>query len=189
MIEKIQRTIILGGRGQMARLLVQYLPSPITLIDTKTFEQSEVSKYLRSDRAVRRHTSSELKAASKNDKADAISSICILSLPNEVYRQAANVPGKSKLSYLLGVSGRGYKSTLFIHQTSVHSLPSEVLEPLSGVVLGVHLLHGPSVRDFQDETVIVTASENKKKHDRHNSGFEIISHILRRRMGYKHDSK
>jgi len=140
MICKIQRTIILGGRGQIASLLLPYLPDPTTLIDIITFEKSGATNFLPSDRAVRRLASSELKATSKDGKSsDGIGSLCILSIPNEVYKQASIVPGDSKLTHLLGVSGRGYNATLFVHQTSVHSLQSEVLEPISGVVLGMAL--------------------------------------------------
>ena len=158
MIKQIQRTIILGGRGKMARLLIPFLPSPITLIDINTFEQCGATKYLPSDRAVRRQTSSELKSLNnkKNKSIKDIGSLCILSIPNEVYKQALNLHGKNKLSYLLGVSGRGYSSTLFLHQTSIHSIPSKILEPISGVVFGIHLLHGPNINEFKKETVVIT---------------------------------
>lgn len=75
---------------------------------------------------------------------------------------------------------------MFVHQTSVHSIPSEVLESISGVVLGVHLLHSPKVAKSEKETAIVTASGKKRLHDRYGSGYEILNCILHKRMGYKH---
>lgn len=187
MIGSIQRTTILGGRGQMARLLLPYLPAPTTLIDIKTFEETGATKYLPQDRVVRRLASSELRrSGNANSKTDGIGSLCILSIPNDVYMQANNAPGRNKLTHLLGVSGRGYRDTLFVHQTSVHSLPSRVLEPISGVVLGMHLLHGPNVTDFGNQTAIITASDKKKNHDRYKHGYGLLNYILRKRMGYGH---
>ena len=38
MIGDVQKTIVLGGLGEMARLLLPYLPRPTTLIDIKTLD-------------------------------------------------------------------------------------------------------------------------------------------------------
>lgn len=187
MIDDVQKTIVLGGLGAMAQLLLPHLPRPTTLIDIKTLEKTDAKTFLLPDRTVRRLSSSELKAVSKYRKQSGrIGSLCILSIPNEIYQRAASRSGDSKLSDILGVSGRGYSSTLFVHQTSVHSIPSEVLESISGVVLGVHLLHSPKVAKSEKETAIVTASGKKRLHDRYGSGYEILNCILHKRMGYKH---
>jgi len=171
----------------MARLLIPFLPDPITIIDINTFEESGATKYLPSDRAVRRLAASQLKSVSNaKDKLNGIGSLCVLSIPNDVYAQAESVPGRNQLTHLLGVSGRGYRNTLFIHQTSVHTLPSKVLEPISGVVLGIHLLHGPNITDFSKQTAIITDSNKKTVHDKYLDGYELLNYILRTQMGYGH---
>lgn len=185
MLNNICKTVVLGGSGQMASLFLPYLPNPIALVDTKNVNADVLtSKRLLIDRLMRRLTSSELNSVKSGKKTGCIGSLCLLSVPNDVYRRAAESPGSSKLSRLLGVSVRGHSRTLFIHQTSVHSLPSEILEPLSGLVLGVHLLHGPAVIDFREETVVITASARKKAHDKYSDGYAVMKYILNR-MGYK----
>ncbi|KHE91667.1 MAG: prephenate dehydrogenase/arogenate dehydrogenase family protein [Candidatus Scalindua rubra] len=187
MIDGVQRTLIIGGKGKMAQLLMPYFPGPTTLVDIQTFEETAVSNYLSLERLVRRQTSSKLKAVSREArKSGRTCSICVVSVPNSVYEKASVAQGESKLSNLLGISGRGYRSTLFIHQTSAHTLPSKILEPVSGAVLGLHLLHGPKVKNYSNETVIITTSLNKRKHDKFNLAYEIVNNILRREMGYRH---
>lgn len=87
MIDDVQKTIVLGGLGAMAQLLLPHLPRPTTLIDIKTLEKTDAKTFLLPDRTVRRLSSSELKAVSKYRKQSGrIGSLCILSIPNEIYQ-------------------------------------------------------------------------------------------------------
>ena len=46
MFSNLERTIILGGRGQMANLLLPFLLSPTTLIYIQDFENIEKNSFL-----------------------------------------------------------------------------------------------------------------------------------------------
>lgn len=186
MTQHIKRTIIIGGEGEMAQLLMPHLPTPVTIIDVKKLDKIGSSKFLPNDRAIRRQTSVALSETTKiASQENNFGSLCMVSVPHEVYEEASNAPGKSKICNLLGVSGRGYKSTLFIHQASSHSLPAEILDSSSGVVFGVHMLHGAKVEDFSEHTVVLTASNRMKKHDKYKIGHDYLSNFYRR-LGYKH---
>ena len=181
----IQKTIILGGRGKMAKFLLPFLPSPITLIDIKDFDKV-ASKYSPSSKAVRRKSSSELSAASKNRPNSNLVTLFIFSVPAKVYDDTMQLKGKNRLASLIGTSGRGHRFTLFVHQTSVHSTPAQLLEPVTGVVLGMHLLHGSTVTDLSKQTAIITASPHKKQHHQYAAGHEMLNKFLRKQMGYGH---
>lgn len=181
----INRTIIIGGDGKMAKLLLPYLPNPVTIIDKKRLDEIRSSRFLPDDRAIRRQTSSALSETTRaTSSKNNFGSLCIISVPNEVYDLAAQAPGKSKVSNLLGVSGRGYRDTLFVHQTSSHSTPAEILDDVSGVVMGVHMLHGPMVQDFSKETVVLTATERMRRHNKYKAACDYLSSFYRL-LGYR----
>lgn len=126
-MKNFQRTIVLGGKGEMAGFLVPFLPTPTVLIDMKDFhkvggtyvsddeEESSNKVVMSASRAVRRRAAVELSAASKKG----LSTLFVLSIPASVYNGAVNLPGDNHLASVIGASGRGLKETLFIHQTSI----------------------------------------------------------------------
>jgi len=184
-MSSVERTVILGGRGNMASFLTQYLPIPITLIDIKDFDGIS-SKYLLTDRAVRKKASAELSALSRDGVAKKLSSLFILSMPSDIYERVNALPGINKLSNLIGFSGRGHRQTIFVHQTSVHEIPAKLLDVVSGPAFGIHFLHKPDVPDLSEQTAIVTVTEKKKRHDLYDEGLRIVMDLLRNKMGYGH---
>ena len=178
-------TLIIGHHGKMPELFQQYFPNA-TGVDLKSFEEKNTSGNLYLERYVRRLVSSKLKSISrKARKASDGCSICVVSVPNTVYQKAGASPGEGKLANLLGISSRGYNSTIFVHQTSTHLLPSKILEQTSGVAVGLHLLHGASVKNFAQQTAILTFTKNKRKHHNFKLACEILNNILREQMGYR----
>lgn len=191
-MKNFQRTIVLGGKGEMAGFLVPFLPTPTVLIDMKDFhkvggtyvsddeEESSNKVVMSASRAVRRRAAVELSAASKKG----LSTLFVLSIPASVYNEAVNLPGDNHLASVIGASGRGLKETLFIHQTSVHTVPAQLLEPAAGVALRLHLMHGPRVADLSQETAIITASANKMEHDQYGAASAALKQLLRNQMKY-----
>ena len=175
----------------MAEFLLPFLPKPTVLIDTKDFhkvggtyvsddEEESSNNKVMSGRAARRRVAVELSAASSKG----LSTLFVLSIPASVYDEAVKRPGNNHLASVIGASGRGLRETLFIHQTSVHTVPAQLLEPAAGVALGLHLMHGPGVTDRSKETAIITASDGKRKHDQYGAASAALKQLLRKQMKY-----
>lgn len=180
----VQQSIVLGGRGAMAQMITPHLPRPMTLVDPIDFTDHHTEQL---GRVLRRFTSTALRCGyTPGDRRrlhPLIDSLCLISIPTEVYEQALHMPKGSRLSNLLGISARGYSNTLFVHQTSVHCTPATVLDSASGVSLGLHLLHGPMATDAMNQTAIITASDKQKSHNRYKSAENFLKALLST-MGY-----
>ena len=183
-MSSFERAIVLGGKGNMASFLMPYLPSPTIRIDTKDFEN--IGGYLSQLKLVRKRSSVELRHSCRESSSDNINTLFVLSVPANVYEDTTPLPNGNQLASIIGISGRGQRRTLFVHQTSIHTKPAALLDPVSGVVMGIHLLHGPTATNLANETVIITATPKKKSHDLYNSALDRLSSILRKNMSYGH---
>ena len=84
---------------------------------------------------------------------------------------------------IIGHHGRGQSNTLCHHLSSIQNLPATLLESFSGMVVGIHQLYGPKVKDLSNETVIMTVSKGKKQHHQYERSIKVTEKLLKK-MGH-----
>ncbi|WP_415912379.1 hypothetical protein [Neptuniibacter sp. QD37_11] len=158
MVQSLYPVTLLGSEGAMASTLMSWL-------DERRVKQLDLIKFP-NIRTFHRAVSSNI--AHQKRRQNKIDNTLILSVPFAVYESASNLRGHRAISRsVMGHHGKGQGNTLCMHISSLHELPSNVLEGFSGMVIGAHQMYGPLVEDVSEQTVVLTVPESKKDHHLH----------------------
>jgi prephenate dehydrogenase len=154
-LEQDPQILILGDEGRMVQCIVPYFTGSVIGLDLKRFGDRRLVR-----RALKGHIH-----PMKTTPGSGLKGVVVVNLPPETYYEAYETPGsRARLQNLLGIAGAGQAQTGIVYTASVLTPPARGLEAISGLVLGLHQLHGPQVRDFSQQTALVAVTPEKRKH-------------------------